>query len=85
MFIKSYKQIVNNDNNFLICPSNVWISIIDIAFTSPDVSLVRVWEILENYFFLSDHKLIMIKGENIDTLGLKNSKVLWLNRILKIY
>ncbi len=72
--IESYELIVNNDTDFPTCPSSPGISIIDLAITSSDLGPLRVWEIPEEYPSLSDHELILIEWEDIDTQGHENAQ-----------
>lgn len=60
--IESYELIVNKDTDFFTRPSSPGISIIDLALTSPELGLLRVWEIPEEYpALLSDHELILME------------------------
>ncbi len=72
--IESYELILNNDTDFPTCPSSPGISTIDLALTSPELGLLRVWEIPEEYPSLSDHELILIEWEDIDTQGQRNTQ-----------
>ena len=72
--IESYELIVNNDTEFPTRPSSPGISIIDLALTSPDLGPLQVWEIPEEYPSLSDHELILIEWEDIDTQGQENTQ-----------
>ena len=72
--IESYELIVNNDTEFPTRPSSLGISIIDLALTSPDLGPLRVWEIPDKYPSLSDHELILIEREDIDTQGQENTQ-----------
>ncbi len=74
-FIKSYELIVNNDTNFPPRPSSLGISIIDLALTSSDLGLLRIWEIPEEYPSLSDYELILMKWEDIDILSQRNNHI----------
>ena len=65
--IESYELIVNNDTDFPTRPSSQGISIIDLALTNPELGLLRVWEIPEEYPSLSDHELILMEWEDIET------------------
>ena len=65
--IESYELMVNNDTDFPTRPSSPGISIIDLALTSPELGLLRVWEIPEEYPSLSDHELILMEWEDIET------------------
>ena len=67
--IETYELLINNDTDFPTRPGSRGVSIIDLALTSPDLSLLRVWEIPEEYPSLSDHELIMLEWED---LGMKN-------------
>lgn len=58
--IENFKLILNN-TNFPTRPSSLGISIINLALTSPALGLLRVWEILEDFLFLSDHELILLE------------------------
>ena len=73
--IKSYELIVNNNTDFPTRPSSPGMSIIDLALTSSDLGLLRVWEIPEEYPSLSDHELILMEWEDIDVLGQRNNQV----------
>ncbi len=73
-FIESYELIVNNNTDFSTRPSSPGISIIDLALTSPDLDPLRVWEIPEEYPSLSNHELILIEWEGIDTQSLGNTQ-----------
>ena len=44
-------------------------SIIDLAFTSSELGLLRVWEIPEECPSLSNHKLILMELEDIGIPG----------------
>lgn len=70
--IKTYDLIVNNNTDFPIRPASRGISIIDVALTSPDLGLLRVWEIPEEYPSLSDHVLILLEWEDIKLEGQEN-------------
>ena len=72
--IESYELIVNNDTDFPTRPSSPGISIIDLALSSPGLGPLRVWEIPEEYPSLSDHELILMEWEDIDTPGQRNSQ-----------
>lgn len=65
--IKSYELIINNDIKFFTHPSSPRILIIDLNFTNLDLSAFHIWEILEKYSFLSNHKLILIEWEDKNT------------------
>ena len=60
-FFESYELIVNNDTDSLICSSSPRISIINLAFSSPELEPLRVYEILEEYPSLSDYKLMLME------------------------
>lgn len=49
-------------------------SIIDLALTSLDLGPLRVWEIPEEYLSLSDHELILVEWEDIETQGRGNKQ-----------
>lgn len=72
--VKSYELIVNNNTDFPTRPSSPGISIIDLALTSPGLGPLRVWEIPEEYPSLSDHELILMEWEDIDTPGQGNAQ-----------
>ena len=67
--IEIYELLINNDTDFPTRPGSRGVSIIGLALTSPDLGLLRVWEIPEEYPSLSDHELIMTEWEDI---GMKN-------------
>ncbi len=48
---------------------NKQISIIDLALTSPELGVLQVWEIPEEYPSLSDHELILMEWEDIEAQG----------------
>ena len=62
--IETHEILVNNDTDFPTRPGSREISIIDLALTSPDLGLLRVWEIPEEYPSLSDHELIVLEWED---------------------
>ena len=70
--IETYELIINNDTEFPTRPASPGISIIDLALTSPQLGPLRVWEIAEEYPSLSDHELILMEWEDIDTQSPKN-------------
>lgn len=70
--IESYKHIINNNINFSTRPSSPRISIIDLLLMNPDLGPLKIWEILEEYLFLSDYELILIKQEDTDSHSYKN-------------
>lgn len=61
--IETYKLLVNNDTGFPTRPGSQGLSIIDLALTSPDLGLLRVWEIPKEYPSLSDHELIVLEWD----------------------
>ena len=61
--IETYELLINNDTDFPTRPGSRGISIIDLALTSPDLGLLRGWEIPEEYPSLSDHELIVWNGK----------------------
>lgn len=73
--IEKYELIVNNNTDFLTRPSSSGISIINLALTSPDLGPLQVWEIPEEYPSLSDHELILLKWEDLDSTDQNNSPV----------
>ena len=72
--IERYELIINNDTNFSTRPLSPGISIIDLALTSPDLGPLRVWEIPQKYPSLSNHELILIEWEDIDTKSCGNTQ-----------
>ena len=72
--IETYDLIVNNDTDFPTRPASRGVSIIDLALTSPDLGLLRVWEIPEEYPSLSDHELILLEREDIKLGGQENQQ-----------
>lgn len=63
--IETYELLVNNDTDLPTRPASRGVSIIDLALTTPDLGLLRVWEIPEEYPSLSDHELILLEWEDI--------------------
>lgn len=63
--IERYELLLNNDTDFPTRPASRGVSIIDLALTSPDLGLLRVWEIPEEYPSLSDHEFILLEWEDI--------------------
>lgn len=63
--IETYELLVNNDTDFPTRPASRGVSIIDLALITPDLGLLRVCEIPEEYSSLSDHKLILLELENM--------------------
>ena len=72
--IESFELILNNNTDFPTRSSSRGISIIDLALTSPALGPLRIWEIPEDYSSLSDHELILIEWEDIDTQGQEKSQ-----------
>lgn len=59
--INGYKLIVYNNPNYATRPSSQEsLSIIHLAFTSPELRSLCLWEILEEYPSLSNHELILL-------------------------
>ena len=69
--IESFELVVNNDTDFLTCLLSQGISIIYLALTSPELGVLRFWEIPEEYLSWSDHELILMEWEGVEnsTLG----------------
>ena len=59
--IETYDLFVNNNTDFSTRPRSWEFSIIDLALTNPDLGVLRVWEILEEYPLLSGHELILLE------------------------
>ncbi len=59
--IETYELLVNNNTDFPTRPASRGVFIIDLALTSSDLGLLRVWEIPEEYPSLSDHELILLE------------------------
>ena len=70
-FIETYKLLVNNNIDFPTRPGSQGMSIIDLALTSPDLDLLREWEIPEEYPLVFDHKFFFLKWEDILIKGTK--------------
>ena len=71
--IKRYKLIINNDTDFPTRPGSQTFSVIDLALTNMELSPLQVWEISEEYPFLSDQELIIMEWEDMD-LSEENEK-----------
>lgn len=72
--IETYELLVNNDTDFPTRPGSRGLSIIDLALTSPNLGLLRVWEIPEKYPSLSDHELIVLEWEDIGMESQENQQ-----------
>lgn len=59
--IEKYELFINNDIDFPTRPASRGVSIIDLALKSPDLGLLRVWEIPDQYPSFSDHELILLE------------------------
>ena len=67
--IETYDLFVNNNTDFPTQPSSREFSIIDLALTSPDLGILRVWEISEEYPSLLDYELIFLEWEDLEIKG----------------
>ena len=67
--IETYDLLVNNNTDFPTRPGSRQFSIIDLALTNPDLGILRVWEIPEEYPSLSDHELILLEWEDLEIRG----------------
>lgn len=72
--IETYELLVDNDMDFSTRPGSRGMFIIDLALTSPALGLLWVWEILEEYPFLSDHELMMLEWEDIGVESQENQQ-----------
>lgn len=65
--IEGYKLIINNDPDYAIRPaSQGGVSIINLAFSSPELGPLYLWEIPEEYPSLSDHELILLGWDDVE-------------------
>lgn len=65
--IESYELIINNDPDYATrLASQRRVSIIDLAFSSPELGPLCLWEIPEEYPSLSDHELILVGRDDME-------------------
>lgn len=81
--LKTISLLLNNDINFLIRSLRQQILIIDLVFTSLELGILRVWRIFKEYSSLSDHELILINREDIETQELKKQQEIIIGLIIK--
>lgn len=74
--IEIYEFLINNDTNFLSCLGSWGVSIINLVLTSPDLGLLWVWEIPEEYLFLSDHELVRLEWKDIGMNNLEDPQLI---------
>lgn len=58
--------MINNESERATRPLSRKISIIDLLLSSPQLGLLTLWEIPEEYPSLSNHELIVLRWEDID-------------------
>ena len=64
--IEQFWLLVNNEPGCATRPLSREILVIDHAFSSAQLGLLTFWEISEEHPSLSDHKLIVLRWEDVD-------------------
>ena len=58
--INQYKLIIDNNTDFSTCLQSQRTFIINLALTKAKLKQFTLWEILEKYLLISNHKLILL-------------------------
>ena len=64
--IEQFRLLVNNEPGRATRFLSREISVIDLAFFSTQLGVLMLWEIPEEHPSLSDHKLIVLRWEDVD-------------------